>query len=161
EIEQALILLSDASFKLFLWLCLHAERSRGSISAPTPELASMLHKTEPEIQAALAELFQQGICYCTGDAVIEIADRFWPYQRRPNSGGATNDLTLYVAQVRRCFLERRCVRRVFTAADEQLAARLHRDGVAIVDVESAILLGSLRKSVTLQKYFSDTPITTL
>ena len=60
EIQHALVLLSDAAFKLFLWLCLNAQRSRGSLSAPVPELAAALHKTEPEILAALAELFQQG-----------------------------------------------------------------------------------------------------
>lgn len=160
EIEHALVLLSDASFKLFLWLCLHAERSRGSLSAPARELASALHKTEPEIQAALAELFQQGVCHSAGDGVIEIADRYWPYQRGPNSG-ASEDLALYIAHVKRCFLERRCVRSAFTPADEQLAAQLCRDGVSLVDVERAILLGSLRKYAALANHRRGTPITTL
>ena len=47
EIQQALTLLSDVTFKLFVWLSLHAERGRGSLSASPKELASALHKTEP------------------------------------------------------------------------------------------------------------------
>ena len=160
EIEHALILLSDAAFKLFLWLCLHAERSRGSLTASAQELATTLHKNEPEIQAALAELFQQRVCHSAGDGVIEIADRFWPYQRGANSG-ATDDLALFIAHVKRCFLERRCVRSAFSPADEKLAARLHRDGVSLVDVEHAILLGSLRKYAALANNRRGSPITTL
>lgn len=160
EIEQALLLLSDAAFKLFLWLCLHAERSRGSLSASARELASALHKTEPELQTALDELFQQGVCLFAADGVIEIADRFWPYHRGSNSS-ATEDLAAYIAHVKRCFLERRCVRSSFTPADEKLAARLHRDGVSIVDVEHAILLGSLRKYAALENSRRGSPITSL
>jgi hypothetical protein len=159
EIEQALILLSDAAFKLFLWLCLQAERSRGSLTASTGDLASALHKNEPEILAALAELFQHGVCQPAAAGVIEITDRFWPYQRGPNS--TAEDLALFIAQVKRCFLERRCVRSAFTPADEKLAAQLHRDGVSVVEVEHAILLGSLRKYAALAKNRSRVPITTL
>jgi hypothetical protein len=160
EIEQSLTLLSDASFKLFVWLCLHADRGRGSLTASPKQLASALHKTEPELQEALDELFQQGVCTSPADGVIEIADRFWPYQRSSNSV-ATEDLALYIAQVKRCFLKRPCVRSTFTPADEKLAAQLYRNGVPVVDVERAILLGSLRKYVALSNNRRGTPITTL
>jgi hypothetical protein len=160
EIEHALTLLSDAAFKLFLWLCLHAERSCGSLAAPTRELASALHKTEPEIQAALDELFRQNVCHCAGDGMIEVADRFWPYHRS-SSSNVVDDRTLYIAHVKRCFLERLCVRSTFTPADEKLAVRLHRDGVSVADVEHAILLGSLRKYAALANNRGGGPITTL
>jgi len=160
EIEQALTLLSDPAFKLFLWLCLHAQRSRGSLSASPAALASSLHKSETEIRTALDELFHLGVCNPADDDVIEIADRFWPYHRDANAGG-TVDLALYIAQVKRCFLERRCVRSTFTPADENLAAQLYRNGVSVVDVERAILLGSLRKYVAWTNHGRDTPITTL
>ena len=159
EIEHALILLSDAAFKLFLWLCLHAERSCGSLTVSARELASVLHKTEPEIQTALDELFQQNVCHSAADGLIEVADRFWPYHRSSNSS-ATEDRTLYIAHVKRCFLERRCVQSTFTPADEKLAARLHRDGVSAADVERVILLGCLRKYAASENNRSS-PITTL
>lgn len=161
EIEHALILLSDVAFKLFVWLCLHAERSRGSLSASPAELASALHKTEPEMRAALNELVQLSVCNPALAGVIEIRDRFWPYQRASNST-ATDDLApLYIAKVKRCFLERRCVRSTFTPADEKLATELYRNGVSLVDVEHAIVLGSVRKYVALANNHRGTPITTL
>ena len=157
--QHALTLLSDAAFKLFVWLCLHAERSRGSLAASPSALANTLHKSETEIRAALDELFHLGVCTATDD-VIEIADRFWPYQRDANAGG-TVDLALYIAQVKRCFLDRHCVRSTFTPADENLAAQLFREGVSVVEVERAILLGSLRKYIAWANHDRDTPITTL
>ena len=71
EMEQALILLSDVAFKLFVWLCLHAERSRGSICISPAELASALYKTESEMRTALEELAQQGVCITAADGVFE------------------------------------------------------------------------------------------
>jgi hypothetical protein len=67
----------------------------------------------------------------------------------------------YISQVKRCFLQRNCVRSVFTAADEKLAIQLHGDGVPIAEVERAILLGSLRKYLALVNDEGGTPITTL
>ena len=160
EIEHALTLLSDRAFKLFVWLCLHAERSRGSISISPAELAYALQKAETEMRAALDELFQLSVCSSAADGVIEIADRFWPYQRAPNSD-TTGGLALYIAQVKRCFLERRCVRSMFTPADEKIAAQLYRNGVSLVDVERAILLGCARKYAALANNGRGTPITTL
>ena len=155
EIEHAWIRLSDVAFKLFVWLSLHAERGRGSLSASPKQLASALHKTEPEMRTALDELFQLGVCNTASDNY-----RSFLAQRNSNSG-TTEDLSLYVAQVKRCFLQRRCVRSTFTPADEKLAAHLYRNGVSVVDVERAILLGSLRKYAALVNNRRGTPITTL
>lgn len=160
EIEQALTLFSDAAFKLFLWLCLHAERSRGALSVSPADLASALHKSESDILAVLDELLLQGACNVAATGVIEITDRFWPYHRRATSA-ATDGLALYTFRVKRCFLERRCVRSTFTPADEQLAAQLYRNGVSLLDVERAIFLGSLRKHAALANNHRGTPITAL
>ena len=160
EVQQALILLSDSAFKLFLWLCLHADRSRGSVRVSPAELASALHKTEREIGHALNELFQHGVCITAPAGAIEIADRFWPYQR-VSSADASEDLALYIAQLKRCFLQRHCVQATFSSADETLAAQLYRNGVSILDAEHAILLGSARKYVSWANNGRGTPITTL
>ena len=150
--------MSDAAFKLFIWLCLHADRSRGSLSAVASELARILARTEAEICHALEELIHKGICQCTTSGMVEITDRFWPYERIRSPDAA---LPQYIEQIRRVFLARHCVRSAFTAADEKLATELHRSGVPVTDVEHAILLGTLRKYATLLNNGRGTPITSL
>jgi hypothetical protein len=160
EVDGALRILSDAAFKLFVWLCLHSDRSGGSITATPLELARGLDRSEVEVQTNLQELQRKGVCVWRQDGIIEIADPFWPYQRVQEP--ATNDdLRVYISQVKRFFLQRSCVRSVLTVTDPKLAAQLHRDGVSITEVERAILLGSLRKYVALLNNGSGTPITTL
>jgi hypothetical protein len=87
EVGCALTLLSDSAFKLFLWLCLHALCSRGSVCANPAEIARALIKPEAEIVAGLQELITKGVCRPIHGAVIEIADRFWPY--RPLAAAAS------------------------------------------------------------------------
>ena len=144
EVRCALELLSDATFKLFVWLCLHAERGRGTLSPTPAELARALGKKESDMHLALEELERQGVCTRRTDGVIEIRDRFWPYQREYDSA-ASDESRRYVEEVKRRFLQRRCVQSSFTAADEKLALTLHHRGVSLLHVEHAILLGALRK----------------
>jgi hypothetical protein len=88
EVDCALRLLSDAAFKLFVWVCLHAERGRGAVSASPAELATTLGKSEHDICLALEELEQQGVCSVKAEGVIEIRDRFWPYERHRQSSAS-------------------------------------------------------------------------
>ena len=160
EVACALELLSDATFKLFVWLCLHAERSRGVVSATSVELARALGKNQTAIQTALEELQRQGVCVLHANGVIRISDHFWPYQRKddPSDRDASRD---YVAAVKRMFLERRCVQSSFTAADEKLALALYARGVPLIHVEHAILLGAARKYASLLEHGQGTAISSL
>jgi hypothetical protein len=160
EVHQALTLLSDASFKLFLWLCLHAERSTGRLCCSPFQLAAAVGKTEAEVRVALEELFGKGVAEWIAQGVIEIRDRFWPYERA-GRGAVASDRDSYVAEVRRLFLERACVRSVFSAADERLAAQLHQKGTPLECVERAILLGSMRKYGAMLNRGVGTPVTSL
>ena len=117
-------------------------------------------KSGAEIRANLRDLFQAGIGQPTADGAIQITDCYWPYERAP-TGQPAEKLATYTSQIKRAFLERRCVRSVFTAADEKTATELFNTGVAIADVEHAILLGSLRKYVALINNGRGTPITSL
>ncbi len=160
EVDGAPGLLSDGAFRLFMWLCLHADRGRGSIRANRLGLSRTLGRSIEQIAVALDELSDKGVCIlCTGGR-IGIAEPFWPYHRAGASGPITAPAT-YVGEVKRLFLERRCVRSIFTAADEQLAAELHRTGVPITDVERAVLLGCLRKYAALLNNGGGAPITSL
>jgi len=160
EVAQALSLLSDGAFKLFMWICLNADRGLGAIQIETDELARVLGKSEGEVRANLQDLFLTEIGQPTATGAIRIADRFWPYERMP-TGDHDEKLQTYISQLKRTFLDRRCVRSTFTAADEKIATELYRDGVSISDIEHAILLGALRKYVALINNGRGTPITSL
>jgi len=160
EVALALSLLSDGAFKLFMWICLHADRGLGAIRLDVKIMACALHKTEVEIESHLRDLVQTQVAQLTSDGVVQIADRFWPYVRA-SPCPPTESLAAYLSQVKQTFLARRCVRSTFTAADEKIAADLYQHGVPIADVEHAILLGSLRKYVALLNHGRGTPITSL
>lgn len=160
EVQEAALLLSDNAFKLFVWLCLHAERASGVLCASAAELARALRKSEQDIARSLDELSLNGVCRLLDETHIEIQDRFWPYQRvRPDSGA--EDPAAYVAAVRRMFLKQACVRSSFTPADDKLATEWRGRGVSLQRVERAILLGTLRKYAALLNHNGGTPITTL
>jgi hypothetical protein len=141
---EAMTVLSDAAFKLFAWLCLNADRHTGRIRIPTAEIAQSLGKSESAIQAARDELDERGVC-CGRDLEMEVADRYWPYEKQPCRSGAEE----YVAQVRRLLSEPACVRCRFTVADEKMARDLHQRGIALAQVAHAIWLGCARKYTTL------------
>jgi hypothetical protein len=141
-------------------LCLHAQRSQGTVSATTAELARALGKSQSDVMLALRELQQRGVCTLLAVNIIQIQDRFWPYQRQSDSPPG-HDLRSYVEQVKRLFLERRCVQSSFTAADEKLARSLYQRGVSLIDVERAILLGAARKYAAIRQNGQSTPISTL
>jgi hypothetical protein len=159
EVAWALQLLSDATFKVFLWLCLHADRSCGALRATPAEIAKGLGKAEDEIQDCLQELQRRGVCIVQA-ALIQITDAFWPY-RRSCVVSSTEEERRYLEQVKRVFLERRCVQSSFTAADENLARSLYRRGISLVQVQHAILLGAVRKYLLIAEHGQSTPISSL
>lgn len=160
EVAQALALLSDGAFKLFLWICLNADRGRGAMQIEPAATARILSKSEAQIADHLREMFLHGICRPTATGAIQITDRFWPYERAQASPQDQTPAT-YVSQIKRLFLERRCVRSAFSAADEDLATQLYHRGVSLQNAEHAILLGSLRKYAALINNGRGTPITSL
>jgi hypothetical protein len=160
EVQCAATVLSDAGFKLFVWLCMHAARDSGRLSVDTADLARSLRKTERDIDLCLQELARAGICRFTAPGSIEIRDRFWPYQRSPSQAVAA-DPEAYAAAVKRMFLRHGCVCSTFSPADERLADGWRRRGVSLEQVERAISLGVARKYVALVNNGSGTPITTL
>ena len=127
EVDEALSLLSDGAFKLFVYLCLHAERGSGRLHFRLADLARRLSKSPRSITSYLAELQRQGVCIVQAAVnqhhagLIEIHDRFWPY-RKLAAETALDAQTDYVDRVRNLFLSRGCVAGSFTAADERLAS---------------------------------------
>lgn len=158
EMEDALWLLSDSAFRLFVWICLRADRSSGSLRSDPTQLARALRRTGEQMVRDLDELARHRVCRREGDQVL-IQDRFWPYERQCADSNAAR--SSYIAAVQNAFLRPACVTSVFTAADEKLAQRWQQRGITLATVERAILLGTARKYTAWLNHGAGAPITSL
>lgn len=159
EVADALALLPDPIFRLYMYLCLNADRHTGRSRIFPLNLARVLGRDHTVIEGHLDELCSRGVCHRRSD-VVEICDRFWPYQKRLV---ATQDdrQTAYVNSVREAFMEPACVCSVFTPADEKLAADLHGRGVPLETLHRAIWLGCARKYIAMVNGQPPAPIASL
>jgi hypothetical protein len=159
EFQQALQLLSDPAFKLYVWLCLNAERRTGRIVVDPDKLASVLGVERRWIDSGIAELHQRGVCR-TDARQLEIEDRYWPYQKqRPLPAALTQDE--FVRSVQALFIKPACVGSAFTAADERIAVKLYRRQIRVEAVRRAIWLGSARRYATMLNCETALPVTCL
>ena len=154
EVTHALELLSDGAFKLYIYLCLHADRRTGQLCAEQARLAKAVGKSRRSVVTYLAELQQRGVCSIQaavnqhGGGQIEISDAVCPSERvQPSTSADT--LPAFIEQTKRLLAARRCIGTAFAEADARLAASLFDRHVPIEDVEHAVLLGCARKYVTL------------
>ena len=165
EFSLALTLLSDGAFRLYIYTCLRANRHTGCLGATVDELARAMKRAPKVIAMDLAELEDRAVCCVTRDgnsnAVLEICDRFWPYQRQQTPGRALGPETQFVQQVRDLFLAPACVQASFSAADEKLAVDMYRRDISLEQITRAILLGCARKYVSMINAGVRTPITSL
>lgn len=157
QFGAALIELSDASFKLYAWLCLQVDRHTGQLRMPLPDIALALGKPSIWTEAALRELIECGVCLWADSEVLEVADRYWPYEKQPRPTGSRD----YVGEVRRMLLAPACVQSSFSSADERLALDLNRRGVSLEHLQRAIWLGCARKYVAMLNGQPAMPITSL
>lgn len=159
EVAQALAVLSDGAFKLYMHLCLQADRHTARARIELTGLAQVLRKSRASIEADLGELDRAGVCErCRGGT--EIRDPFWPYHKQTKSV-ASNPQAEFVRQAREAFLKRACVRSTFTAADEKLAVNLCQRGVSLEQLRWAIWLGCARKYMSMLNGQTRVPITSL
>jgi hypothetical protein len=165
EFAQALTLLSDGAFKLYVYACLMANRHTGRLSATVDELARAMTRAPTAVAMNLEELEARAVCRVTRNGgsqlVLEIRDRFWPYQRQPTPERTLGPETEFIERVRGLFLAPACVQASFSAADEKLALDMYRRGVSLEQVTRAILLGCARKYVAMLNAGTRTPITSL
>lgn len=167
EVRDAMALLSDGGFKVFVYVCLHADRRTAQLRFRMAELAKAVDHSTRSLTTYLDELHRTGVgaVYRASNqhelGRIEIRDRFWPYQKESGDSNADPEQAQYVARVRDWFLEQACVTSAFGAADEKLAADWYRAGVSIDVVGRAFLLGCARKYVTLFNHQGGSPVTSL
>jgi hypothetical protein len=166
EVLRASGVLSDGAFRLYIHLCLSADRSSGRLRARHVDLAKALQKSRRSVVTYLEELRTLKVCairpavnqHAAGE--IEICDAFWPYERMAPAQ-ATNAEASYTEQVRRLFQARRCVESPFSPADQNLAAGFFQQRVSLEQIETALLLGCARKYVAMLNGKISGPITSL
>ncbi len=169
EFERALGELGDGAFKLYAHVCLQAERASGRLVFDRAALARRLGKSRNALGRHLRELVRAGVCDLETapnqhrGSVLAVRDAYWPYRAasaappaRPQ-GEAGN----YVAAVREAFLGPACVQAGFGPADERRAVGWHASGVPLQTVRRAILLGCVRKSMSLIERPAAPPVRSL
>lgn len=167
EMKDALALLSDGAFKLYVYVCLHADRRTAQLRFRMAELAHATGHSTRSLTSYLEELrnTQVSLVYRAANqhevGHIEIHDRFWPYQKQTPTSLEDPEQALFVTRVRGLFLEPACVRSTFSAADQKLAADWYRAGVALDQIQRAILMGCARKYVALFNHPGGSPIISL
>lgn len=159
EVAEALTLLPDPAFRLYLYICLNADRHTGKLAIDPASLARVLGRDQIAIEVQLGELVRYGVCRHQA-GVLEISDRFWPYQKQLPTA-PDNRQADYVRSVRNAFLEPACVCSAFTPADEKLAADLYRRGVPLENLRRAVWLGSARKYMAMLNGQPPAPIASL
>jgi hypothetical protein len=133
QFGEALVELSDAAFKLYTWLCLNVDRYTGQLRITRPALSSALRKPAPWIESTVEELRRREVCRWVEADVLEVADRYWPYEKQRRWEGPLD----FVGEVRRMLLAPACLRSNFTPADERLAWDLDQRGVSLDQLQRA------------------------
>lgn len=166
EMRRAMTLLSDGAFKLFVYLCLQANRDTGRLPVNDRDLATVLQKSRRSIASYLDELERHGVCQIESAlnqhrrGQTEICDAFWPYDKTATAATSA-DLASYIRHIRKLLEARPSAQISFTAADEKLAAALWAEQVPLEHIERAIILACSRKQVSWCNGQVSGPITTL
>jgi hypothetical protein len=149
---KAIALLSDWAFKLFVFLCLHADRHSATYAASYHRLAAAIGKSRHTAEAYAAELKAKGLCSVIKSRVpyvgttFRIDEQYWPYQ----SGNASNTETdsPYVDSVWHSFLTLGCATGRFGPSEQRQAEDFQRRNIPLSVVEDAMLVGACRKYVS-------------
>ena len=153
EVQQTLSILSDGAFKLFMHICLNAERATGFLSTTQTELARNLKKSPGAIRKYLSEMETAGICSTSfsnnpvSRGSVQITPAHWPYESDAVQSASNDAVDKYIAEIKTMLSARACTRIAFSTADEILARKWFNDGIALDRIDQAILMGCARKYV--------------
>ena len=168
---------SDTAFKVFANVCLRAELASGWLEFERAGLARELGKSRSTLGRCLRELAGKGVCELEAApnqhrvSCLRVRPQYWPYEareeepvRQPARDGPGTDgggATTYLSEVRRLFCQPACVQGPFGPADERLLTNWHRAGMPLETVRRAILMGSVRKAMSLLDRLDGEPIRSL
>jgi hypothetical protein len=154
EVQQAIETLTDGAFKVFMHICLNAERSTGVLHTTQVELARNLKKSHGAIRKYLVEMEKGGISRNSFSnsprtrGSVQISPSYWPYENGTAQSPPTDDgADRFISEIRKMLDERACIRPSFSTADEVLARQWFNAAVPLERIRQAILLGCARKYV--------------
>jgi len=153
EVQQALEILSDGAFKVFMHICLNAERETGILHTTQVELARNLKKSHGTIRKYLGEMERACVCqnHFSNNPVtrgsVQISPSYWPYERGTDQSPTEDGADRFIAEIIKMLAARACVRPSFSTADEILARRWFNASIPLDRIGQAILLGCARKYV--------------
>ncbi len=153
EVQQVIDILTDGAFKVFMHICLNAERTTGMLHTTQVELARNLKKSHGAIRKYLTEMQKAGISQNSFSnsprtrGSVQIAPPYWPYERDDEYKATDDGADRFVTEIRTMLQERACVHSSFSTADEVLARQWFNDAVPLERIRQAILLGCARKYV--------------
>jgi hypothetical protein len=152
EVQQAIETLTDGAFKVFMHICLNAERQTGLLHTTQVELARNLKKSHGAVRKYLVEMEKAGISRNSFSnsprtrGSVQISSPYWPYESEAEH--TTDDgADRFVSEIRTLLRERACVCSSFSTADEVLARQWFNAAVPLERIRQAILLGCARKYV--------------
>ena len=163
--SAALELLSDGAFRLFVYLCLEADRRTGRILTSYSELAREISRSRRVVVSYVSELDQKGVCIVRAGrnqhtrTLIEVADSYWPYVKQSSSDdvvgknrveaeSSASKTNEYVETIRSWYLDAQCTANRFSAQDRAKAVEFQSRGIPLELIEAALLLGAARKYVS-------------
>jgi hypothetical protein len=163
---QAMTQLSDGAFKLFVYLCLNADRQTASYSNSHHRLASAIGKSKPAVEGYIAELRTKGFCSVHPSRIpyvgtsFRISEKYWPYQSADSKLVEVNSND-YVHSVRVLFLGLGCTSGRFGSPEENQVRALEMRGVTLQELEDAMIVGACRKYVSWLSHGPSDPIASL
>jgi hypothetical protein len=153
EVQQAIETLTDGAFKVFMHICLNAERKTGMLHTTQVELARNLKKSHGAVRKYLGEMEKAGISLNSFSnsprtrGSIQITPSYWPYEGETAQTQTDDGADRFISEIRTMLRERACVRSSFSTADEVLARQWFNASVPLDRIRQAILLGCARKYV--------------
>jgi len=150
---KAMEILTDGAFKLFVFVCLKADRHSAICRVRSDQLAHALGKPIAAIQICIAEIEAKKVCSVVSnnqpgcECLLRIEDEFWPYHSpgRPPTSQCASD---YIAAVRQLFLDLGCTNGRFGTSEQTQAKSLEKRGVPLDIVRDAMMIGACRKYVS-------------
>jgi hypothetical protein len=153
EVQQAIEILTDGAFKVFMHICLNAERATGILPTTQSELARTLDKSNGTIRKYLGEMEKCGVSINhfsynpVARGSVQISPSYWPYENGAAVSPADDGADIFMMELRNMLSARACVRVSFSTADEVTARQWFNAGIPLDRIGQAILLGCARKYV--------------